>query len=209
MSNSKRKRPNTKRSDASFPFIRAAILTVTLYLSAAFVDSVSIPQFGVTLQRGTMLAIAVIVHVVALCYGFPPEGARRFRGWLYETASCLLPSELVLLLYFARYRLIIAIALLGLLLLGLIALLLYERNMPSDYSRISRIFVEDTAAPGKSKENPYYFSMVSVRRYLVIVSALLLLVPSVLTLTVYRSEGAQAMVGAHATVNTNVGNVAY
>lgn len=158
--------------------------------------------FGFFISRSVMNYANSMFHIVSMLYGFHTKAG---RGTVYELCCGVLATEMNLLFYYQQVQ---PLGALGVLLLyGLGWLLLCRKGIPDfkvwdKHGCLPRNIMRDTVESSTNCDVEH----VVKRRYAVMAAALLLAVPSLLTVTVYGMDGALGRSSAHAVIDPTAEN---
>lgn len=164
---------------ALLPLLRVLIPVIMLNIMVPGVHAVYISELGIEISSVAMHCIVIGVHTIAAWVGMQSEES---RGWPYEIASCFLATEIVLFIYFMQYQFAIALLLVVIFSAGLVWISTYgRRQLLYSYCQghIPQSLMDDIIASSKKKRRPYTLFSVALRRFTLIVSAVLLIIPSV------------------------------
>ena len=189
---------------------RVLLPILTGYILVSHTRAISFSPIPLHLTAPQFLFLFLVLHALAIIKGFLEYVS---RGFFYELSSSLLSAEIILFLYFFEHEPILGLILLSLLLGGLIAILTCGRNVLCrlyEQQYIPQSLMNDIIAASNNRAKSHSLTLVAVRRYLVMATAVVFAVPSLLTLTVYGFEPPeeQHFVGsAHALENLSSDNM--
>ena len=173
---------------ALLPLLRVPVPVIMLNIMVPGVHAVYISELGIEVSSVSMRCIVIGVHTIAAWVGMQSEES---RGWPCEIASCFLATEIVLFIYFMQYQ--FAIALLVVIFSVSLAWISTcgRRQLMYSYRRghIPQILMDDIIASSKEKRRPYTLFSVAIRRFMMIVPAVLLIVPSVVMIYNHGMDG--------------------
>lgn len=175
---------------AMAPLLRLLIpvLLLNILLSRG-VHAVYIAALDAEIPLAAMRCIILGVHVMAAWFGLR---AQRSHGWLYDTAACFLATEIVLFIYFMQDQFAAALLLVLVFCAGLVWLCTCGRRQLSSSCRrgeIPQVLMDDIIMSCEERRRPYTVFSVALRRYLTVVSAILLLAPSLFMVYHHRTGG--------------------
>ena len=174
---------------ALLPLLRVLIPVIMLNIMVPGVHAVYISEVGIEISSVAMHCIVIGVHTIAAWIGMQTDES---RGWLYEIASCFLATEIVLFIYFMQYQFAIALLLVVIFSAGLVWIsTLGRRQLMYSYRRghVPQTLMDDIIVSSKEKRRPYTVFSVALRRYMMIVPAVLLVVPSVVMIYNHGVDG--------------------
>ena len=174
---------------ALLPLLRVLIPVIMLNIMVPGVHAVYISEVGIEISSVAMHCIVIGVHTIAAWIGMQTDES---QGWLYEIASCFLATEIVLFIYFMQYQFAIALLLVVIFSAGLVWIsTLGRRQLMYSYRRghVPQTLMDDIIVSSKEKRRPYTVFSVALRRYMMIVPAVLLVVPSVVMIYNHGVDG--------------------
>ena len=190
------------------PIIRMTIPGILLWILMRRINKINISAIGVVVSSQEMATILIFTHVIAMCYG---SRANRSKGWYYELACCTLPTEIILYLYYLQHQFALAVLLLYLMLGGFVFIMTYGRKMLSDLYQLQYLpqpilnDINSTARHAKKTIDSVLF--VALRRYFVVFTAFLLVLPSISVIVVYGFNGYLNNATTHAIIKDETDNL--
>ena len=185
---------------ALLPLFRVLIPVIMLNIMIPGVHAVYIPELGIEISSVAMHCIVIGVHTIAAWAGMQSEGS---RGWSYEIASCFLATEIVLFIYFMQYQFAIALLLVIIYSAGLVWISTYgRRRLMYSYRRghIPQTLMDDIIASSREKRRPYTVFSVALRRFMMIVPAVLLIAASIVMIYNHGLDGTKHTGKNHAII---------
>lgn len=192
--------------DKLLPLLRILIPIVMLNIMIPRVHAVYISELGIEISSVTMRCIVICVHTIAVWVGMRTEES---RGCLYEIASCFLATEIVLFIYFIQHQFTIAFFLVVTFFAGLVWMSTYgRRQLMYSYRQghIPQTLMDDIIIRSKEKRRPYTVFAIALRRFLVIASAVLLIIPSIMMIYNHGTDGTKHTGKEHAIISDSQKN---
>lgn len=166
-------------------YIRMFLPMLLMNMLLSRTQGIAYPQLSINLSDLQVGCSVFALHIVSMIFG---SRTNVSRGLFYELSCSLLATEISLFLLFLQHEFTVGLILLCLLLGGLIAVMTSGRNVLSKlYNQryIPQPLMDDIIAASHNKHKSYSLILVAARRYLVMATAVVFAVPSLLTFAVY------------------------
>lgn len=166
-------------------YIRMLLPVLLMNMLLSRIQRINYPMLSITFSDWQVGCSVFILHALSVIFG---NQTNTSRGMFYELSCCLLATEISLFLFFLQHEFTVGMILLSLLFGGLIAVMTCGRSVLNklyDQQYIPQSLMDDIIAASHSKYKSYSLVLIAARRYLVMATAVMFSVPSLLTLTVY------------------------
>lgn len=183
------------------------MVPLALYISfLTHYSAVQLDELNWRISEMGMIIFSTLVNSVPMWSGMQ---ATRSRGLLYDAAASILGAEIVLFVYYMQYQFMAGVLLVAIFLGGLAWMLTQGRkylNNCDEWNYVPQNLMKDyTVSRWQQREECSLFP-IGLRRYLVMASALLLLVPSLMVVGYYGMGETREVGQQHAVVAADQDN---